>query len=402
MHRAEQALLGGLLAGGDPVSVAHVRAGDLRDPRHRAIYAALTGAAGGKGGWRPGRLDRHTRRRVRKALSYLDVLAGKCPERGHLASYAAMVTARSGRAVSGHAGADGQLASAASWLTENGARVRRGRRAASALAGGFGAADGDAPPDREVARLARALRPFVKVRVDIARKTLAARQAVVSGPVAGDAGASAGAPKVNRESVQRMVLADLMRHSANGREAVAWMPAEMFTAGPLRMLYELISVRIAAGAPVDPVIIAREARQYGEATSAASRMGARWSLSAIALMIGSTPTACGTARVFGRALLADHVLSERFGVGWVQERELGNWLGVTGTNGNGQSAGRTAGAGQEPDVGTASPGVHGTRAGEPVTCPAGQDSVARRPGGQGWDGRAPGQPAPGSRAMPRV
>jgi hypothetical protein len=278
MHRAEQALLGGLLAGGDSGSVAHVRAGDLRDLRHRAIYAALTGAAGGKGGWRPGRLDRHTRRRVRKALSYLDMLAGKCPEPGHLASYAAMVTGtRTGSAVQGQAGAGAQLASAGSWLAEQ--RALRGSRSASVSAGGPSAASGETTLDREIAAFARALRPLVPPRVQAARKALAAQQAPVPGLGAEPVGASAGGqgrgapPGVNRESVQRMVLADLMRRPSDGRAAVERMPAEMFTLGPLRVLYELISARIVAGAPVDPVIIAWEARQRDGAAEPAGGRG---------------------------------------------------------------------------------------------------------------------------------
>jgi hypothetical protein len=348
VHRAEQALLGGLLAGGDAGSVSHVRAGDLRDPRHRAILAAFTGVkatASGRGGWLRSRLDRGARQRVREALAYLDVLAGMCPEPDHLASYAAMLTgARSGPAVPGQAGAGEQLASAGSWLAENGTRARRGARTASASADGQGAVSGDVLQDREIASLARVLRPAVESRVEAARKARASRQSPVSGPVAAHASTSVGGrgrgtqPGVNRESLQRLVLADLMRRPADGRSAVARIPAEMLTAGPLRELYEMISARIVAGEPVDPVIIAWEVRQRDGAVEPASEAAARWSLSAIALKIGSTPTARGTARVFGRALLADHVLTERFGIGWTQDPELGGWLGASGPNAPGQPA----------------------------------------------------------------
>jgi hypothetical protein len=195
-----------------------------------------------------------------------------------------------------------------------------------------------------------------------------------------------------------MVLADLMRRPADGRSAVARIPAEMFTAGPLRALYAVISARIVAGEPVDPVIIAWEASQGDQAVVAGDAAAARWSLPAIALKIGETPTAVGTARVFGRALLADHVLTERFGAGWAQERELGSWLGAAGPGTAEQSAGSGLGPdpgrvrGRQLSQGTAPSGARGGPAWEPVP------GAAVAPG---WGRPEPGSPGADNGAVPR-
>ena len=78
-HRAEQALLGGLLAGGDPGIVAQVRAGDFSDPRHQAIYLTLAGTtepADGQADGRRGRLGRIAAD-SRKFLEELPLLGGE-------------------------------------------------------------------------------------------------------------------------------------------------------------------------------------------------------------------------------------------------------------------------------------------------------------------------------------
>jgi hypothetical protein len=392
----------------------HVRNGDLRDPRHRAIYAAITGAAGSandRGGWLRGKTGRAGGQQVRDAVAYLDALVGTCPEPGHLASYAAMITgARPGLAAQGQAGADEQLASADSWLVEKNVRPRHRGRAASA-ADEQRAPSGNVLADREIAGLASELRPIVVSRIEAARPALAAQRVPVSGADGGDAGALAGArgtserPGVNRESLQRLVLADLMRRPGDGRSAVARIPVEMFTAGPLRQLYELVSERIVARQAVDPVIIAWEAgRRYGMQPAAGAPAG--WSLPAIALRVGATPTARGTARVFGRALLADHVLSERFGAGWTQEPEFSMRLHISSPEVAGPEGWRlVAGQGAAPPRLRAQEMAPGGRAREPVPGATRPSAIQRPeggpPGGQGWNRRAPGTAPPGDGAAPR-
>jgi hypothetical protein len=330
-HRAEQALLGGLLAGGDPGIVAQVRVEDFSDPRHQAIYLAIAGTterADGQADGRRGRLGRAARQQARDMMPYLDQLVATCPEREHLASYAAMIRqVRAARGATGqpgmgrqHGSADDQLVSAGEWLSANGAR---GRRAAGSSAAAVATDPLQGP---ELAGLARALRPAVQAQAEAARTALDARQADTS------SGSPAKGTQVgiNKESLQRIVLADLMRYPSDGRAAVARIPAEMFTAGPLRQLYEIIGARIVAGQPVDPLIIAWDARQHDEAGASTTGVAARWTLSAIALRIGSTPTARGTTRVLGRTLLADHLLTGRFGSRWTQDPEVATRLGVPG------------------------------------------------------------------------
>jgi hypothetical protein len=382
-HRAEQALLGGLLAGGDPGIVAQVRAGDFSDPRHQAIYLAIVGTtepADGQVGGPRGRRGRAARQQARDMTPYLDQLAAVCPAREHLASYAAMIRqVRAARGATGQPGrgrqresADDQLASAGAWLSANGAR---GRRAAGPPAAAAGT---DPLQNPGAAGLARALRPVVHAQAEAARTALEARQA----DTPSGSQAKGAQPGINRESLQRMVLADLMRHPADGRAAVARIPADMFTAGPLRQLYEMISARIAAGQPVDPLIIAWDARQHDEAAATATGRAARWTLSAIALRIGSTPTARGTTRVLGRALLADHLLTVRFGSRWTQNPEVAARLGAPGPAGRAEGTDAAVGHGS---------GAEHQAARE--TAPAGPSSdPARGPVARATSGSATGHP----------
>jgi hypothetical protein len=393
-HRAEQALLGGLLAGGDPGIVAQVRAGDFSDPRHQAIYLALAGTterADGQVGWPRGRLGRAARQQARDMMPYLDQLAATCPEREHLTSYAAMIThARADRGATGQPGtgrqresADDQLASAGAWLSANGAR---GRRAAGSPAAAVGT---DPLQNPELAGLARALRPAVQARAEAGRAALSARP--TDNPAGGqERGAQAG---INRESLQRNVLADLMRHPADGRAAVVRIPADMFTAGPLRQLYEMISARIATGRPVDPLIIAWDARQHDETAATATGTAARWTLSAIALRIGSTPTVRGTTRVFGRALLADHLLTGRFGSRWTQDPEVAARLGVPGRAGRAAGSAAAAGHGQATEHPAARDPAPAGPSSDPVRGPVARASAASAPGHAAGRGR--GRPGPG-------
>lgn len=419
--RAEQALLGGLLAGGDQGRVQGIRAGDFSDPRHQAIYLALTGAgaeAGGAREWLRGRGDRAARRTVREAVAYLDELVTVCPGPEHVASYAAMVTqAGAGRAAGGaaeeagpaaegrdgdHPGsADAQLASADSWLSVNGARARRGGRA-SAGAGVPGAGGGDPLQDRAVVELARGLRAAVVARVEAGRGALVTREA--SGSAATGDRAEGVRQGISRESLQRLVLADLMRRPGDGREVAERIPAAMFTAGPARRLYGLIRERIVSGKAVDPVIIAWEAgERYGAGPVAGGPL--EWSLGEIALRIGATPTAAGTARVYGRALLAEHMLSSRFGDWWTREADFAGRLYLSAADGEpeerravARGEGRTPG--QQHD-GIAPSGQAREPVADAVALSVPSPEVARPGIPAGLDRTVAGAPEPGNGTAPR-
>jgi hypothetical protein len=281
-HRAEQALLGGLMAGGDHGSVRAIVAGDFTDPRHQAIFLAVTGQAR-EASWpaalgdRLGRAGRH----AAEAAAYMEQLPGRCPDPRHLGHYAAMVTARQQQA----AGAAGQLASAGAELDRMTARGRRAALPAEVAPG--------------VARLARVLRPVVVARFAEWRQAAHRRLAGL--------GSVEGAPGHMRD----LVLASLLHHPADGLGFAARVdPGELFDASRQR-LYELVRARLAARQDTDALIIA------WEATQASQRDGVP-AVAQLALAFGDVKVMAGTARVLGRALLADAVLTEAIGAEWTR------------------------------------------------------------------------------------
>ena len=185
-------------------------------------------------------------------------LPGMCPDPANLPAYAAMITEASERRgapapapAAGPeprraAGENPRLASAGEWLDATGPRhrpagSRRAAPAADAPASWPDRTPGDLAPD--VARLARALRAdarsATKGSPGTARTTLPSE--------------SQRAP-LDAEALQEQVLDDLMRRPADGRDVTSWLPDTVFTAGPNRNLYQLISDppgRRQAGRPPD-------------------------------------------------------------------------------------------------------------------------------------------------------
>src|SRR5215472_3749535 len=95
-YRAEQALLGALLAGADPAVVREVRPSDFGDRDHQAIYAAITGqfGRGGAVGRVRAWLARAGGLRAARVAGYAEGLPGRCPSRDHLLAYGVMVLER--------------------------------------------------------------------------------------------------------------------------------------------------------------------------------------------------------------------------------------------------------------------------------------------------------------------
>lgn len=360
VHRAEQAYLGALLVrqgrvgtgavvAGDagPDAFAGLRPLDFTDPVHQAIYAALAEQATSRPGlaaslyaWLRGLPARLQGVRARDAGAYMAGLPGLCPDPANLAAYAAMVTEASQQRAAlapapvpgpaapmpaavprpgsgpGRAAAENpRLASAGEWL-EGGSRRHRpvgNRQAALAADAPASRTAGDLPPD--VARLARALRSD-------------ARSATHQGPQEPAQAAltqrSQGAP-LDAEALQEQVLAGLMRRPADGRDVASWLPDTVFTAGPNRSLYQLISVRLADGRPVDPLIIAWDASVHASVhpdlggTAGTSGTVTGEPLAAAALRLGALDPGPGAAAIFGRALYAEQVCSDAFGLGWPRE-----------------------------------------------------------------------------------
>jgi hypothetical protein len=314
-HRAEQALLGALLAGASPAAVADVRPADFRDPAHRAIYAALTGQfrrggpVAGVRAWaaRAGGL------RVARVAEYAEGLPARCPRPGHLLAYGAMVL--QGRRPSGtqpheSGGPARQLAGADAWLSSATGRHARGR------------APGTGPPGGErrlapgVQRLARALAPIVQ----------RLRDQAAPGRGHGEMGdgvvlAHGKTGNVTAAGLQELVLAGLMRHPAEGQALAGRVPPEVFGDGPRRELYTVVRQLIARRLPVDPLIAAwegrrRDARPAGAAGESAAEL---------ALRLGELPALPGTAGHLCRGLLADYELTRAYGRDW--PRQQLNWGG---------------------------------------------------------------------------
>jgi hypothetical protein len=343
VHRAEQAVLGALLAGHDPTAVRDLRASHFTDPAHQALYLAVTGQDdGGMAGRLRSRLALLTIGRARRAAAYAGELRGRCPEPGHRWVYAAMLLEAGPQAAPDapdagprqQAGADQRLAGAGEWLASAATSGRR-RRPATHQGG---------PVDRRTERLARMLRPVVQALAQQAPADQAARLgAAGGGPVREMEGDPGAGRRLRREDLQDAVLADLMRRPGDGKALVARVPAEAFSPGPRRELYAFLKKAIAAGIPVDPLITAWQAnkREPGPAWQPDTDGAGRESLTALALRLGEMATVRGTAAVIGRVLLADHECTKAFGPHWTAQPF--RW-GTASPQPGGQEARTVAGA----------------------------------------------------------
>jgi hypothetical protein len=357
VHRAEQAYLGALLArqgrpgtgtalAGDagPGGLAGLRPQDFADPRHQAIYAALAGQALPERRGLPGLyerlrafMSRLLSGQARDTAAYLAGLPGLCPDSANLPAYAAMVTeASQARAVPAPAvpapaapapvvpvpqAAPGRqrpaaenprLASAGQWL--DGARQAGTRQAGTRQA----TRAYTAPPsqtsrapdslDRRTARLARVLSADARRLADRA----VPQAAVVPVPPESQPAPLNGNTLLN--ALQEQMLADLMLHPASRGDVTSWLPATVFSSGHNRTLYQLISLRLNGGRPVDPLIIAWDASTLAGTAGSGTAQGE--SLAAAALRLGASNPAPGIVAVLAQPLYAEHVCTQAFGPGW--------------------------------------------------------------------------------------
>jgi hypothetical protein len=315
VRRAEQAVLGALLAGHDPAAVRDLRAEHFTDPAHQALYLAITGQdSGGTAGRLMSWLARLASSRARRTAAYAGELRGLCPDPGHRWAYAAMLLeahrarnagpGTAARPLRRQADPDQRLASAGEWL------------ASAAATGGRKRGTGqDGSADRRTRQLARALRPVVQALIQEGHEHVARLKAAGGGPVR-EGDRVPGERRLGREDLQDAVLADLMRRPGDGTAMVKRVPAQAFSAGPRRDLYAFLQKAIAAGIPVDPLITAWQAskREPGQPPPDGSE-----SLAALTARLGQMETTPGTAAVLGRLLLADHECTQAFGPGWTAQ-----------------------------------------------------------------------------------
>jgi hypothetical protein len=362
IHRAEQAYLGALLAGSnrplprtatdnpDSGLSGLMSAADFHDPVHQAIFAAVVGQPADTGGiteWFKhlcGLLERVFSSKAREAAAYMAGLPGLCPDPANLHAYAAMIAEASqqrvgqarAQAPEQAAGEDPTLASAGTWLDNQATAPRSASRHQSVQAhrdvylnAGPAQAAGTSPsasasPDREVgpaldtSRLSRAL------RADARRMTRPGQDRdyepgqgdgnrTAVGPLVGVDGLTA---PVNREHLEDRVLASLMKHPADGLAVTGWLPAEAFSTAAHLDLYDLIRQRLAAGRPVDPLIIAWDASQLPNLSPSAEDYGGSAFLTQVALQVSALDPAPGTAEILGKTLWAEHILTNVLGEDW--------------------------------------------------------------------------------------
>jgi DnaB-like helicase N terminal domain len=332
-HRTEQAVLGALIIRPRPARAsARLQAADFGDARHQAIFAALTGAVPEPRGmlarFRAWLGQLPMRGQIRDLRAYMDTLPGQCPDPDHLDAYARMVSQarrqreQAAQANPGPAG-PGLLDATSAWLDQ------AARQAAQAQGHVRGRQPAGTPgPDlqRHVTRLAQGLGPrarpgrFSQGPAPVPR--VGAKSAPENpGEPARNQPPTAGVTQdrpgqqqlLEPGDLQELVLADLMQRPAAASAVLAWLPPEMFTTGGRRHLYELISDRVAAGWPVDPLIVAWNASlSQDEGTIRPDDV----------LRIGALTAIPGTAAVLGRALLADSIITQRFGDSWLQKIRL--------------------------------------------------------------------------------
>jgi hypothetical protein len=311
-HRAEQALLGALLAGASPAVVGDIRPADFGVPEHRAIYAAISGQFGwgGPAGRVRAWAGRAVGLRAVQVAEYAGGLPACCPRRDHLLAYGAMVLEGRQRPLQeeprGSGGPDRQLAGADLWLSSATGRHHRARGG-----GQRGPADGRGRLALGTVRLARALAPALGQL----------RDQVTAGRGGGGIGdgvvlATRGTGAVTAADLQELVLAGLMRHPGEGQRLVGRVPPQVFGAGERRELYAVVARLIAGRLPVDPLIAAWRARRSPGAA------GAGEAAAALALRLGEVAPPAGLAAYVCRGLLADYELTTRFGRDWPR-RELG-------------------------------------------------------------------------------
>jgi DnaB-like helicase N terminal domain len=377
-HRAEQAALGALLTDRSRVRDVTLAVRDFTDPRHQAIYAAIRGTVArergllaGLRGWLRGLAARS---RTREAAAYMTSLPAACPDPGNLSSYAKMVAEASQQRdlvaqAAANARETGQLAGAAAWLEGQAERIAAN---ADRLHITGHAGEDAASMSRDVARLARALQHKIDglAHATGAPTGVAAPSAGIpaqpqpswpeaSSPAAPEVSArGAAAPAIAAKGrgpaessgmtpdpggpqraagqapgpissgdLQDLVLADLLQRPRNGEHAAGWLPAAVFTPGPRRELFEVIRARIGSGQPTDALIIAweiskRPAPDREPGGAAAEEPPGRSLDAEYVLHAGALDAAPGTADVLGRALLADHVCTRRFGPDWMRAPQI--------------------------------------------------------------------------------
>jgi replicative DNA helicase len=284
-YRAEQALLGALL--NDPDLLEDLRfltAEDFLSQTHRDIFTAVTTAHAARpdDGGRPFN--------VTVALAgpgpgfdprYLETIARSCPQPANAPAYARMVMeARLRR----------QLLSHADRLFRDAGDLHFEVGRFSQAAGNGHAAERFPSHLMKLAHAmwvhAKGLEPSPSGQDGPVRSAEPATDAVASDPVAAAPtarpmpAAAAGADELARK--EEDVLADLIQHPWQNSDVLEWLPADVFTGGARREVYEAITALARTGEPVDELTVEWQlARQRAAAQASGTTLWGARSLHAL-------------------------------------------------------------------------------------------------------------------------
>jgi hypothetical protein len=306
-YRAERALLGALLRNPDALDdIRYLTADDFASDQHREILHAIAAANA------QSRDGSHVSFEFAVAFSapppgisvrYLQSLSENCPDPANVRAYARMVMESSLRR---------QLRAHADRLSHD----------AGDLHYEIGRFSKAAAPDNSVQdfpahlmRLAHAMwihattfDPATEIPngpqrgADPERAVKDARSSLAA------AGGAAGQEQAQQEEE---VLADLIQHYWQNSSVPDWLPADAFTAGPRREVYEAIAALTRGGQPIDQLTIEWHlaSSRSSHAPPGPAEPGARTGTANLADLHGyigllaAVPVADGAATMTGRALL---------------------------------------------------------------------------------------------------
>lgn len=312
-YRAERALLGALLR--DPGALDDIRfltAGDFASDQHREVFSAIAAARAQSPD------GSHASFEVTVAFSapppgisvrYLQALSETCPNPANVRAYAGMVMESSLRRE----------------LLTHAQRLFRDAGDLHFEVGRFSkaATPGDRVQDfpTHLLRLAHAMWTRARTfdpgtETPDGRHPAADPAATAHVPLAGSSSPTAMTEAEAEEQVRQeeAVLADLIQHHWQNSDVLDWLPAEAFTAGPRRDVYEAITALTRSGQPVDQLTI-----EWHLASSRASHVRAGLTEPGVSAgpatwadihgyvgLLAAVPIADGTATITGRALLERH------------------------------------------------------------------------------------------------
>jgi hypothetical protein len=377
IHRAEQSMLGAMIASPRRARALEVTPAHFADVRHQAIAASLMGAAGENGGLFArlrGFLALRFSKRARETAAYMETLPGLCPDSGHIGDYFAMVSQAKDQRDAVVRDIAEQVATGAQILT-----------VASERLAAMGKTDNATGLPADVVRLARAVNGKTQQMLNGLTAQSASPQAQQGqgqrgqGQPGGEprlaaaspGGRSAGAPvpaqngtpvqpqpqnqstgnqqatatatrggsvqtptptvqavaedrRMRPEDLQDSILASLLQHPEEDCEVTGWLSSSAFTEGPRRQLFELISEFARDRRAIDAVTVAWAAGERNSARQPGGDWadGEGWLRPDHILKLGSLAVAPGTATVLARPLLADHLCTERLGADWARQARV--------------------------------------------------------------------------------